>query len=289
MKTAPRLWHVLNLWSLSGYPSPQREWTLERKIRAVKEAGFDGFAELSTAEHQKSATKHGLMIVGYFASAKASEFRRLLQQNKDAGAHHINVQLGDHDTSLKEALRLAIKVMEEGRKLGVEPAIETHRDTCTETPEKIYALADAYEKETGELLPMTWDFSHLAVVKHLAPASYIERMIIRPDLIGRAQQFHLRPFNGHHCQVPVTNGRGALSKELNDWLPFAKALLATWLKVTKHTDIYVVPEMGPAGSGYNLHQLPNSWEDACVLRKEIQRIWQECFTDYCRTEAGRSR
>ena len=51
-KMGPRLRHVLNLWSLTDYPSPTREWSLERKVRAVKEAGFEGFAELSTAEHR---------------------------------------------------------------------------------------------------------------------------------------------------------------------------------------------------------------------------------------------
>ena len=34
--------HIANLWSLNGHPSPKREWSLERKIKAVAEAGFDG-------------------------------------------------------------------------------------------------------------------------------------------------------------------------------------------------------------------------------------------------------
>jgi hypothetical protein len=41
---------------------------------------------------------------------------------------------------------------------GLEPAVEVHRDTCTQTPEKTYALADSYFRETGKLLPLTWDF-----------------------------------------------------------------------------------------------------------------------------------
>ena len=87
-----------------------------------------------------------------------------MQEQKDAGAHHVNVQLADEDTLTPEALGLALVLMQEGRKLGLEPAIEVHRDTCTETPEKTYALADAYQKATGELLPISWDFSHFAVV-----------------------------------------------------------------------------------------------------------------------------
>ena len=206
----PRLRHIANLWTLVWYPSKEKEWPLERKLRAVKDAGFDGFTTQLTPKHAKLADRLGLIRVGYFGSGDAKEFAPLLQQQKAAGAHHINVQLADHDTPTARALSLARRLMAAGKKLGVEPAIEVHRDTCTETPEKAYALADAYEEATGELLPMTWDYSHIAVVKHLLPP-YWPRLGVRPDLIQRAQQFHFRPFNGHHCQVPVTDGRGKLS------------------------------------------------------------------------------
>src|SRR5205085_225144 len=152
--------------------------------------------------------KYGMLVVGYIGSGKAAEFPATVKANKEMGAQHINVQLADEDTLTPEALGLTLLMMQEGQKQGVEPAIEVHRDTCTETPEKTYALADAYQKVTGELLPMTWDFSHLSVVKHLHPGNFAQRLIIRPDLIQRAQQFHLRPFNGHHCQIPVTDGKG---------------------------------------------------------------------------------
>ncbi|MDB6108884.1 MAG: xylose isomerase, partial [Pedosphaera sp.] len=165
----------------------------------------------------------------------------------------------------------------EGRKLGVEPAVEVHRDTCTETPEKTYALADGYEKVTGQLLPMTWDHSHLAIVKHLLPP-YWDRLGVRPDLLQRAQQFHFRPFNGHHCQVPVTDGRGKLTPEVLNYLPFVEKVMETWLATAAPgREIFVVPEMGPIWLGYNLHCLPNSWEDAIVLRGEIEKCWRRAL------------
>ena len=102
-----------------------------------------------------------MTVLGYIASGQAPEFAGAIKENKEAGAHHINVQLADEDTLTPEALGLTMLILEEGRRKGVEPAIEVHRDTCTETPEKTYALADAYQKVTGQLLPMTWDFSHL--------------------------------------------------------------------------------------------------------------------------------
>ncbi|MCG3149418.1 MAG: hypothetical protein PCFJNLEI_02879 [Verrucomicrobiae bacterium] len=270
-----KLHHIAGFWSQTHYPSKEKEWTLDEKVADAKKAGFDGMASGANKDLPPILKKYGMILCGYIASGKAAEFPAAVKANKDMGAHHINVQLADEDTLTPEALGLTMLMLEEGKKQGVEPAIEVHRDTCTETPEKAYALADAYQKVTGELLPMTWDFSHLAVVKHLAPSKYIERLITRPDLIQRAQQFHFRPFNGHHCQVPVTDGKGNLTPEVKDWLPFAEAVLKCWLegKGNKNRDIFVCPEMGPVPGGYNLSTLPNSWEDAKVLRGEIDRIW----------------
>lgn len=272
--------HIANFWSLTHYPLKEKEWSLDQKVADAKKAGFDGVTSGANAELPAILKKHGLIVLGYISSGKAVEFPAAVKANKDMGAQHINVQLADEDTLTPEALGLTLLMMQEGKKQGVEPAIEVHRDTCTETPEKTYALAEAYQKVTGELLPMTWDFSHLSVVKHLHPGNYADRLIVRPDLIQRAQQFHFRPFNGHHCQVPVTDGKGNLTQEVKDWLPFAEAVLKCWLAGpgNQSRDIYVCPEMGPVPGGYNLSTLPNSWEDAKVLRGEIDKIWKKLTT-----------
>jgi sugar phosphate isomerase/epimerase len=273
----PVLRHIANLWTFLGHPAPDQEWSLEQKLRAIKEAGFNGVCWAGSPELREGTKRHGLIFVGGMSSGKAVELARLLKEQKDAGALHVNVQLADEDTLTPEALGLALSLREEGHKLGLEPAIEVHRDTCTETPEKTYALADAYQKVTGELLPVSWDFSHIAVVKHLKPGNYIERMIVRPDLIQRAQQFHFRPFNGHHAQVPVTDGKGQLTQEVKDWLPFAEAILRCWLDGNRDTgrEIFICPEMGPVAGGYALSTFPNGWEEAKILRGEVDRLWQK--------------
>ena len=271
---APQLRHIANLWSLTEYPSAAVSWSLEHQIGAVKEAGFDGFTTRATAEHTRFAAKHGLNILGFVSSGNARAFPDLLAAQRDAGAVHINVQLADHDTPTEAAVLLAVRLMDESRRLGVEAAVEVHRDTCTETPEKTYALADGYQQATGELLPLTWDCSHLAVVKHLAPP-YSERLLVRPDLVQRAQQFHFRPFNGHHAQVPVTDGHGNLTLEVQAWLPFVEDTFRLWRAGNAvGREIFAVPEMGPLPSGYNLSSLPNSWEDAKVLRPLIAAAWE---------------
>jgi len=273
----PVLRHIANLWTLMGHPSKAGEWPLEQKLRAIKEAGFDGVCWAGSPELRDGAKNLELILVGGMSSVNAADFPRLLQEQKDAGARHVNVQLADEDTLTPEALRLALALMQEGHKLGLAPAIEVHRDTCTETPEKTYALADAYQKATGELLPISWDFSHISVVKHLHPGNYAKRMILRPELIQRAQQFHFRPFNGHHAQVPVTDGQGKLTREVQDWLPFAEAVLRCWLAGNRDSgrEIFICPELGPVEGGYALSTFPNSWADAKILRGEIDKLWKK--------------
>lgn len=282
----PRLRHIANLWTLVGHPSQQSEWSLERKIRAVKAAGFDGFTTRLTPEHKHWADKLGLIGVGFVAASNAAKFAGLLREQKAAGAYHVNVHLAAHDTPPAVALGLAKKLMRAAQKLGVEAAIEVHRNTCTETPEKTYALADGYQKATGQLLPLTWDYSHLAIVKHLQPPYWL-RLGGRPDLIQRAQQFHFRPFNGHHCQVPVTDGRGHLTPEVLDYLPFAEKVMATWLAAAPPgRELFAVPEMGPLWLGYNLHGLPGSWAEAKTLRGELEKCWQRAVRKWPPPKSG---
>jgi hypothetical protein len=271
---APRLRIIANLWSLWDYPSAKREWSLEKKVAAVKEAGFDGFSGVMGKDHHRLARKYDLCTVGFISSDKPSEFATLIRKNIDGGARRINVQLANHDTPMEEAIQMAVRIVAEGDRLGVPCDIEIHRDTSTETPEKTYAIAAAFRERTGRLLPMTWDFSHFAVVKHLRPPFW-ERLIEDEALIQHALQFHFRPFNGHHCQVPVTNGRGRRSLEFNEWIPVLDKTLETWLAVDQSgREVFACPELGPVRGGYNLAQLPNSWDDAKILRGIIEKTWK---------------
>ena len=273
----PVLRHIANLWTfMGGSPgSPQRP--LSEKLDAIQLAGFAGVCWAPSTELCEELKSRDLIFVGGMASGDPQEFPRLLAELRDGGAYHVNVQLGGDAISANDALKLALRLFREADELGLAPAIETHRGTCTETPEKFYALANAFARERGSLLPASWDFSHFAVVKHLVPSIFAERLLIRPDLVQNAQQFHLRPFNGHHAQVPITDGRGNLTQEMLDWLPFAEAILRCWLDGNRDTDreIFICPELGPVDGGYALSTFPDSWEEAKVLRSEIDRLWQK--------------
>ena len=275
----PQLVHIANLWSLARHPSPAREWSLERKIKAIAAAGFDGLTTAVTPDHRRLADKYGLRhILGFISTDDPKEFIPLLRGQKAGGAVHINVQLDNHDTPPALATRHWIQLVRTAEQVGgVVVSLEVHRDTCTETPEKTYEIAERYHRATGELIKMNFDFSHLAAVKHLHPGNYIEFLLDHPALLQHSEQVHFRPFNGHHAQVPVTH-RGELTPEVKSYLVFVEALMKLWKqgKGNKLKTMYACPEMGPyadGGGGYNITGLPPAWPDAVVLRHELARAW----------------
>jgi hypothetical protein len=278
----PEIAHIAALWSLDRHPPGKREWTLERKLRAVAAAGFDGAAGLLTPEHRRLADKAGLRhLLGYISSDDPGEFAAKVRAQKEGGAVHINVQMDDHDTPPEVAARHWVRMMREAERIGgVEVSLEVHRDTCTETPEKTYEIADRYHRATGEMIRLNFDFSHFAVVKHLRTSDYAARLLDHPELVRNSEQCHFRPFNGHHCQVPVTH-RGRLTPEIRAYLVFVEAVMRLWAgaRQNRGRTLFACPEMGPYsgfgdGGGYNITGLAPAWPEAIALRAELAATWR---------------
>ena len=269
----PVLKQFAGLWTLTHQPPGAKEWSLEEKFKQAKKAGFDAMGGGATPEVVPLCQKYGMDYICYLdGNLKYAERLEAAQATKPA---RINVQLCDHDTPPKEAVKIWIKMEAHAEKMGLNVDLEVHRDTCTETPEKVYEIAALYEKATGKKLRFCFDFSHIAVVKHIAPP-YADRLLVRPDLVQLSRQVHFRPFNGHHCQVPATDGKGKPSAEIGFYLDFVDALLACWMKGAKGGEVlYVCPEFGPLAGGYGLQAFPNVWKDAIVLREKTEALWKK--------------
>ena len=131
----PQLHLCAAAWTMTTYPSAAKEWTMDHKVKAAKEAGFVGFSAVQP-EVAEACAKHGMQLVGGVDVGTVKEADEKMRLFKEANAVHINVQLCDHDTEISKAVTVARAVIEAGTKHGVKPAIEWHRDTVTETPEK---------------------------------------------------------------------------------------------------------------------------------------------------------
>jgi hypothetical protein len=193
---------------------------------------------------------------------------------KALGATHATIQPCDVDTPLADAINVIVNVLHAAKEAGIPATIECHRDTFTETPEKMWALYDGYREKTGETMPTCFDHSHFAVVRHFA-APYWPKLNERPDVLADCPRFHMRPFSGHHCQIPATFDGVKRTPEYEDWSAYAKELITFMKAKGTATDIHMVPELGNAAPAYGLSCFPDIWVDAKVIGADLRRWWKE--------------
>jgi hypothetical protein len=263
------LWLFASLWSLRQYPTRAREWSWAKKFHVIRTTGFDGVFSPPLPVLRERGDLRYLAVTSLAAPAKVAP---VLSAAKKLGALGIDVLLGNYNTSLADALTLTVRIRDMARELALQFAIETHRGTFTETPETTLALCEGYRSMTGEMLPLCLDHSHFAVVRHLAPPFW-DRLREPPSLLRAATQLHLRPFNGHHCQIPVLTSAGRRTPEYRAWLDYAKLLLAHMRAQSSPNPVLVVPEIGHAAPAYRLSCFPDTWRDVIALTSDLRGLW----------------
>ncbi|MEO6246307.1 MAG: xylose isomerase [Opitutaceae bacterium] len=236
----------------------------------IFDAGFEG---VFSPPHPELAERGDLRYLAVTSLDAPAKVKVALTCAKELGALAIDVQLGDYDTPLAEAVKLAVRIREVARDLALPFAIETHRDTFTETPEATLALCDAYAKATGATLPLCLDHSHFAVVRHLREDLLWDRLREPAALLAAATQFHLRPFNGHHCQIPVLDARGRRTPEYREWQAYSAALFAYLKTQSTIAPVLAVPEFGNAAPAYGLSCFGDTWLDAQAVVRDLRRLW----------------
>ncbi len=271
MKPPRPLFLYASLWTLRQYPTRALEWSWRKKFAAIRAAGFDG---VFSPPIPQLADRGPLRYLAVTSLGIDSDCAAPFAAARALGAEAMDVQLCDYDTPLRSAVAVAKKVRAASLTHGVPFALETHRDTFTETPESTLALARAHRDATGETLPLCLDHSHFAVVRHLAPDQLWARLREPASLLAAATQFHLRPFNGHHAQLPALTPAGARTPEYRAWLRYAAALLAHERARPSGEPLTIVVELGHAAPAYRLSSFPDTWRDARTVAADLRRLWR---------------
>jgi hypothetical protein len=278
-KNTPELVLHVNAWSLLHEADPTTDDGLIKHLTLVKEAGFQGYCGGTHFPRLKERLEEfGLRFGGAFDAQSEEQFADKIAACLEIGDGPINCQLADHDTPVERAIDLTIALMEESDRQGAQVHLEVHRDTCTETPEKTYAIIEGVKASTGKVPRVNFDFSHPAIVKHLNPDNYIERLFEDVETFQHSTLWHIRPFNGHHCQIPITNGKGGYSPEYEDCRPFIRQALTHWLNGPRPGNAFwVMPEQGTMG--YHLSCHPPVAQDMIAIGKDIQQMWAALSTN----------
>lgn len=261
-----------NPWTLTEYPSANEEWDLRRKLEFFADAGCTA---VTVDAADKGAVQElralSLRLCGFFMESNGQSLDRQYLTQIDAGAETINCFLGSPETPFEEAVAFLGRLHELETRHGIPCHVETHRATMTENPEFTIRLFEEARQRFGAWPRVAWDHSHLAVVKHFGFAE-LEPWLARFNrgLIAASRQLHLRPFNGHHAQIPVTNTGDGETPEFAEWLTFAQNRLQEWTGEHDSADeLWLVPELGPVCHGYGLSSFPDVTEQ---LRHLLQRL-----------------
>lgn len=269
MDTGPTLRVFATAWSLREYPAKAGEWPWAKKFAEIRAAGFDGVMSPPRAELAERGALDYWAMGSLGAEHDAAAYFAAVAE---LGGRHATIQPCDVDTPLAEAVEVTARIADAAEAAGVEVTFENHRDTFTETPERLWALCDGFAARTGRPMPVCFDHSHFAVVRHYA-APYWPKLNGRPDVLAHCGRFHLRPFTGHHCQIPATFDGERPTPEYELWGDYVSALFA-WLKVNStQREICVCPELGNAAPAYGLSCFPDVWRDARYVGADLRERW----------------
>ncbi|MCW5550407.1 MAG: hypothetical protein KIT44_15700 [Opitutaceae bacterium] len=110
MKSTPPirpLWIFASLWSLRQYPTRHREWSWDKKFDAIRHAGFTG---IFSPPIPALASRGDLRYLAVTSLDTPSKVKPALTAAAELGALAIDIQLGDYDTPLAEAVKLAVHI-----------------------------------------------------------------------------------------------------------------------------------------------------------------------------------
>lgn len=270
-KKRPVIRNLCSLGTLDGYGGKKGEWSFEKKLKMIRKAGFDGFMGRLAALAPEDVVDAGMIFACTTRIGSVHEIEGKFKRIKGYGAACVNVHLLEAATPVAEALAGARAVMDCGDEMGLDVSIELHRDSCTQTLAKTYALADRYERAAKRLLKLTWDFSHPAVTQRISPPFWI-RLAERPDLMQWANQYHFRPFNGHHAQIPALGRDGELAPGFLEYMKFADQCIANWMERSSAGRVLYAGHEQTAG--YWLAAFGDRFADAQIVRDHITRSFK---------------
>lgn len=82
----PQLHLVAAAWSMTNYPSAEKQWSWAKKVKAAKDAGFVGVSAGATPELVQALREHKMALIGGVDVGEPGEAEPKLRAFKEAGA-----------------------------------------------------------------------------------------------------------------------------------------------------------------------------------------------------------
>ncbi len=265
-----------SMWAMERRAPDGMEWTLEEKLKMIKDAGFDGagvrFFDFEQAKaHVEILKDYGLTWQAQCYPQTVDDLKPILDNVARLGAEHLNLQPDVRPYRIEEC----IPYIEGWRRLaaeaGVRMHIETHRDRMTTDLFFTLHLLDCFPD-----LKLTGDISHYLVGREFAgPPISDENHRLMHRILDNCWGFHGRVASREQVQVPISFPHHKPWVDLfMGWWEYG---FRSWRRrAPKDATLTFLCEMGPrpyAIVDRNDEDLSDRWQEALMMKDMIRTLW----------------
>lgn len=270
-----RLLVLQSLWSMVGLGSAGTEFPLERKLKMILDAGFDGagvqFIDRAyVADATAFLRENGKIWQAQAYPGTIGSLEPVLEMVRDFGADHINVQADVRPLELADAVPLVEGWLRLADEAGVRLHFETHRNRLTGDLPLTLQLLDRFPT-----FKLTGDLSHYVVGREMNLPITAENEQLMRRILDRSEGFHGRIASAEQIQIQLDfPAHKAWTDQFLAWWEYG---FAQWRARAPHDGaLTFLCEFGPppyAMTDADGREASDRWAEALAMKNMVQRIW----------------
>jgi hypothetical protein len=214
-------------------------------------------------------------LVNVFPKTVA-EMRPLLEFCKEMDAPYANVIALLFPLSVEGAIPIIRSWLEMSEDIGVPIKMETHRDCITNDMFFTLQLLDAIPE-----LRLTADLSHYCLNREMSAPITPENQAWITRILERSDSFQGRISSHEQIQVPIEFPQNQKWVEIyKDW--WERGFRSWRARAADQDSLIFLCELGPPEYAFtdgNGKELSDRFEEALIIRRWAQEIWQKLETE----------
>ncbi len=264
-----------SLWAMERRRPDRLEWSLDEKLRMIRDAGFDGagvrFADRAFATVvTRFLGEHGMSWQAQCYPKTVADLEPILETVRLLGADHVNLQPDVRPHTVAECVPLLEGWRRLSRESGIPVHVETHRDRMTTDLYFMLRLLDAFPD-----LRLTGDLSHYVVGREFAWPISDENHRLMHRVLDNCWGFHGRVASREQVQVQISFAHH--QEWLDLFLGWWEYGFRSWRRrAPADATLTFLCELGPpeyAMTGADGYELSDRWEEALMLKDRIRALW----------------
>lgn len=264
-----------SMWAMERRRPDGVEWSIEKKLEMIHEAGFDGvgFHDYETAGVVTDfLDSHDMTGAAFCFPRTGDDLQAVVDEVSTLGPviDHINLQPDIKPYTLDEA----VDVVEEWRGVAegsnIPIHIETHRDRMTTDLFFTLHLLDRIPD-----LRLTGDLSHYLVGREFAWPISDDNHALMHRIIDNCWGFHGRVASREQVQIQISFSQHRDWVELfMNWWEYG---FRSWRRrAPKDATLTFLCELGPreyAMTGSDGYELSDRWQETLAMKEMVRTLW----------------